>query len=42
MTSEMRAARESCADQSDFDLNRLNAAAGIPPAEDEDAPMPAR
>ena len=37
-TDEMRAARERGADQSNFDLIRHNAAAGVPPAEDEDAP----
>jgi hypothetical protein len=38
MTSEMRAASERGADQSDFDLIRRNAAAGVAPAEDEDTP----
>ena len=35
---DMRAARERGVDQSDFDLIRRNAAAGIEPEEDEDSP----
>lgn len=38
MTSEMPAARERARRSSDFDLIRRNVAAGVAPAEDEEAP----